>query len=177
MTKDVKKKLHPALIAVLAVMGILLLVRLLPLRISIEPTRPDTLSSGEVVPSPPPISAPTASPLALASDPIAEGAIGSLRVSNQTKHPIRVVLLSQAAKGESTPYAQPAHWDFAPEEGREKGLPLSLPGEKLELQPGDILVAFAQDGSQRYWGPYVVGKTKAPGWKAQGAEWRLVLRP
>jgi hypothetical protein len=176
MTKDVKQKLHPALIAVLAVLGILLLVRLLPISISIEPIPPTKISPDEVVPSPPPTSAPTAPPLALAADPVAEGAIGSLRVSNQTKHPIRVALLSQAA-GELTPYAEPAHWDFAPEEGREKGLALSLPGKKLQLQPGDILVAFAQDGSQRYWGPYVVGKTKAPGWKANGEEWRLVLRP
>ncbi len=176
MTKDVKQKLHPALIAVLAVLGILLLVRLLPIRISFEPTPPDKISPGEVVPLPPPTSAPTAPPLALAADPIAEGAIGSLRVSNQTKHPIRVALLSQTT-GESTSYAQPAHWDFAPEEGRGKGLVLSLPEKKLQLQPGDVLVAFAQDGSQRYWGPYVVGKTKAPGWKAQGAEWQLVLRP
>jgi hypothetical protein len=176
MTKDVKQKLHPALIAVLAVLGILFLVRLLPISISLEPASPDKISPGEVVPSPPPTSAPTAPPLALASDPITEGAIGSLRVSNQTKHPIRVALLSQTV-GESTPYAQPAHWDFAPEEGRETGLPLSLPEKKLQLQPGDILVAFAQDGSQRYWGPYVVGKTKAPGWKAKGKEWQLVLRP
>ena len=177
MTKDVKQKLPPALIAVLAVLGILLLVRLLPISISFEPTSSTKVSPGEAVPLPPPTSAPTAPPLALASDPIAEGAIGSLRVSNQTKHPIRVALLSQSAAGESTPYAQPAHWDFAPEEGREKGLALSLPEKKLQLQPGDILVAFAQDGSQRYWGPYVVGKTKAPGWKAKGAEWQLVLRP
>jgi len=177
MTKDVKHRLHPALIAVTAVLGILLLVRLLPISINIKPTPPDkTLSPREVVPLPPPTSAPTAPPLALAADPIAKGAIGALRVSNQTKHPIRVALLAQAATGE-TPYAQPAHWDFAPEEGREKGLALSLPEKKLELQPGDILVAFAQDGSQRYWGPYVVGKTKAPGWEARGAEWQLVLRP
>lgn len=177
MTKDVKQKLHPALIAVLAVLGILLLVRLLPISISLEPTSPNRVSPGEVVPSPPPTSAPTVPPLALASDPIAEGAIGSLRVSNQTKHPVRVVFLAVSASGELTPYAQSAHWDFAPEEGREKGLALSLPEKKLQLQPGDILVAFAQDGSQRYWGPYVVGKTKAPGWKANGAEWQLVLRP
>lgn len=175
MTKGVKQKLHPALIAVLAVLGILLVVRLLPITISIEPTSPDKSSSNEAVPPPPTL--PTASPLALASDPIAEGAIGSLRVSNQTKHPIRVALLSQESAEASTPYAQPAHWDFAPEEGREKGLVLSLPEKKLQLQPGDILVAFAQDGSRRYWGPYVVGKTKAPGWKAKGDEWQLALRP
>ncbi|NJR39722.1 MAG: hypothetical protein HC781_14005 [Leptolyngbyaceae cyanobacterium CSU_1_4] len=177
MTKDVKQKLHPALIAVLAVLGILFLVRLLPISITLEPTSPNRTAPDEGVPLPPPTSTPTTPPLALATDPISEGAIGSLRVSNQTKHPIRVVLLSPSTSGEPTPDAQPAHWDFAPEEGREKGLVLSLPEKELQLQPGDILVAFAQDGSQRYWGPYVVGQTKAPGWKANGAEWRLVLRP
>jgi len=176
MRKDIKQKLHPALIAVSAVLGILLLVRVLPISISLEPSSTDKISPSEVVPSPPPTSAPTTSPLAIASDPIAEGAIGSLRVSNQTKHPIRVALLAASAVGAATPYAQPAHWDFAPEEGRAKGLVLSLPQNQLRLQPGDILVAFAQDGSQRYWGPYVVGKTKAPGWKAKGSEWQLVLR-
>lgn len=176
MTKDAKQKLHPGLIAVLAVLGVLVVVRFLPISISLEPTSPNKVSPGEVVPLPPPTSAPTAPPLAIASDPVAEGAIGSLRVSNQTKHPIRVVLLA-GATGKSTPYGQPAHWDFAPEEGRAKGLALSLPEKPLQLQPGDILVAFAQDGSQRYWGPYVVGKTTAPGWKAKGEEWQLVLRP
>ncbi|MBW4517843.1 MAG: hypothetical protein KME11_21775 [Timaviella obliquedivisa GSE-PSE-MK23-08B] len=177
MTKDVKQKLHPALIAVLAALGILLLVRFLPVSISFEPTSVDKTSPGEVVPLPPPTATPTAPPLAIASDPITEGAIGSLRVSNQTKHPIRVALLAKSAPGESTPYAQPAHWDFSPEEGREKGLVLSLPEKELQLYLGDILVAFAQDGSQRYWGPYVVGQTKAPGWNAKVAEWQLVLRP
>jgi hypothetical protein len=175
MTKGMKQKLHPALIAVLVGLGIFILVRLLPINISIETAPADrTLAPGEAVPQPPPTAAPAAPPLALATDLVSEGAIGGFRVSNQTKHPIRVALLAQAG---DTEYAQPAHWDFAPEEGREKGLLLSLPNKKLQLQPGDILVAFAQDGSQRYWGPYVVGKTKAPGWKASGAEWQLVLRP
>jgi hypothetical protein len=178
MTKGAKQRFHPAIVAVLAVLGTLLVVRLLPISISIESTPPtQTLAPGEVAPLPPPTSAPVAPPLALATDPVTEGAIGSFRVSNQTKHPIRVALLAQAGGAEAPSYAQPAHWDFAPEEGREKGLVLSLPNQKLQLRSGDILVAFAQDGSQRYWGPYVVGKTAALGWSAGSAEWQLVLRP
>jgi hypothetical protein len=45
------------------------------------------------------------------------------------------------------------------------------------LQAGDVLVAFAQDGSRRYWGPYVVGKTTLPTWNTEQKEWSLVLQP
>jgi hypothetical protein len=37
-------------------------------------------------------------------------------------------------------------------------------------------VAFAQDGSRRYWGPYVVGETSSPEWNPQTQEWQLVLQ-
>ena len=105
---------------------------------------------------------------------------GQFRVSNQTAHPIRVVLRSQEQPVQSETsetYRKPAHWDFAPEEGSVQGLLLSLPEGKLELRKGDILMAFAQDGSRRYWGPYIVGETAIPTWKKQGEEWLLVLRP
>jgi hypothetical protein len=120
---------------------------------------------------------------------------GSLRVSNQTEFPLRVALLrrqgGEAAIGsDATPenatsengtssatFDQPVHWDFAPNEGRAKGLILSLPSGELQLQPGDVLVAFAQDGSRRYWGPYVVGETSLPAWNAATTEWQLILRP
>jgi hypothetical protein len=181
MAKGANQRFHPALVAVLAVLGTLLAVRLLPISISIETPPTQTLPPGEVAPQPPPTSVPVAPPLALATDPVPDPlsgeAIGGFRVSNQTRHPIRVALLAQAAGAEAPSYAQPAHWDFAPEEGREKGLVLSLPNQKLQLRSGDILVAFAQDGSQRYWGPYVVGKTASPGWSASRSEWQLVLRP
>jgi cytoskeletal protein RodZ len=106
---------------------------------------------------------------------------GLLRVSNKTTQPIRLVLLARqlsqksanANKIKSTP---PAHWDFAPEEGSERGLVLSLPQANLRLEKGDILTAFAQDGSRRYWGPYVVGETSSPQWQPQGQEWQLVLQ-
>ncbi|MBV8882865.1 MAG: hypothetical protein JO235_02525 [Chroococcidiopsidaceae cyanobacterium CP_BM_RX_35] len=103
---------------------------------------------------------------------------GALRVSNQTNQPLRLALLARrsvvAASGQPT-YSNPAHWDFAPEEGSRKGLVLSLPDGDFKLKPGDILVAFAQDGSRRYWGPYVVGETPLPVWNNQG-EWQLVLK-
>ncbi|MCC5598961.1 hypothetical protein [Nostoc favosum] len=107
---------------------------------------------------------------------------GTLRMSNQTNQPVRLALLARQslAKGSGTKQANydvPAHWDFAPQEGSEKGLILSLPQNNLKLEKGDILVAFAQDGSRRYWGPYVVGETQLPKWNSQTREWQLVLSP
>jgi len=106
---------------------------------------------------------------------------GTLRMSNQTEQPLRLALLARArVKGsdsKKTNYDIPAHWDFAPQEGSEKGLILSLPNGNLQLEKGDILVAFAQDGSRRYWGPYVVGETSLPTWNTQKGEWQLVLSP
>jgi len=106
---------------------------------------------------------------------------GSLRISNQTEQPLRLALLARArVKGsdsKKTNYDIPAHWDFAPQEGSEKGLILSLPNGKLQLEKGDILVAFAQDGSRRYWGPYVVSETSSPTWNTEQGEWQLVISP
>ncbi|MDX2230046.1 MAG: hypothetical protein NW220_10435 [Leptolyngbyaceae cyanobacterium bins.349] len=108
---------------------------------------------------------------------------GVLRVANPSDHPVRVALLlkkSDAAKSAANTgknYEPPAHWDFAPGEGRTKGLLLSLPNRSLKVKPGDVLVAFAQDGSRRYWGPYVVGETVIPNWSAGSSEWQLVLDP
>ena len=105
---------------------------------------------------------------------------GTLRMSNQTDQPVRLALLARQSgvknSSTKTSYDVPAHWDFAPREGSEKGLILSLPQGNLKLEKGDILVAFAQDGSRRYWGPYVVGETSIPVW-TQGKEWQLILSP
>jgi len=54
---------------------------------------------------------------------------------------------------------------------------LSLPDTDLTLQPGDILIVFAQDGSRRYWGPYIVGETASPTWNSQVEEWQLFVQP
>lgn len=128
---------------------------------------------------------------------------GRFRVGNQTEHPIRIAFLPQsqalppnpAFLAEATELDDPAglagedassrpaldlepiHWDFAPGEGSSKGLLLSLPGGDLDLQQGDVLVAFAQDGSSRYWGPYVVGQTQLPYWNGDRQEWQLLIQP
>lgn len=108
---------------------------------------------------------------------------GLLRVGNLSEHPVRVALLlkksgaSKDVASSQTSYEPPAHWDFAPGEGQVKGLVLSLPNRSLKLKPGDILVAFAQDGSRRYWGPYVVGETRSPSWSPDASEWQLALEP
>ncbi|MBD6618256.1 hypothetical protein FNW02_21115 [Komarekiella sp. 'clone 1'] len=108
--------------------------------------------------------------------------LGTLRMSNLTNQPVRLALLARqsgvkSAASKQANYDVPAHWDFAPKEGGEKGLILSLPQGNLKLEKGDILVAFAQDGSRRYWGPYVVGETPSPKWNTQNKEWQLVLSP
>jgi hypothetical protein len=100
---------------------------------------------------------------------------GILRVSNRTEHPVRVALLTKRQAEKS--YGKPAHWDFAPGEGGSKGLMLSLPEGQLKVKQGDILVVFAQDGSRRYWGPYVTGETASPAWNTKAGEWQLVLQP
>lgn len=105
---------------------------------------------------------------------------GGLRVSNQTDHPLRVALLLKepAPNGATKPkYDEPVHWDFAPGEGSSQGLVLSLPEGNLKLKKGDILVAFAQDGSRRYWGPFVVGETDTPVLNRKTSEWQLILQP
>ncbi|MDF5707366.1 MAG: hypothetical protein PUP90_06710 [Nostoc sp. S4] len=107
---------------------------------------------------------------------------GTLRMSNQTNQPVRLALLARESVANSSgakqiKYDVPAHWDFAPQEGSDKGLILSLPQNNLKLEKGDILVAFAEDGSRRYWGPYVVGETELPKWNSQSKEWQLVLSP
>ncbi len=165
---------------------------LFPFTVSIEPQSADTASLPVMQPpSPPPVETvkklvpvlpkvtpalptPAAAP-AKNPETVAVGARqGNLRVSNSTEHPVRVALLSRHP--EKT-YTEPAHWDFSPMEGGSQGLMLSLPQGGLKLKKGDILVAFAQDGSRLYWGPYVVGETPAPIWNSQQAEWQLILAP
>lgn len=198
MTKDLRLKIYPAVIAIL---GLSLLALLLS-RIEIQIDRNPDLSTDsitpveEIPPAPVPVKrSPTPiTELPIPSSPsptVASDAVptkptsvqGGLRVSNQTPFPIRIALLphrtdkAQVAEATSDTYSQPVHWDFAPEEGEAKGLILSLPNQNLRLQPGDVLVGFAQDGSRRYWGPYVVGRTALPTWSAGQKEWVLVLQP
>ncbi len=105
-----------------------------------------------------------------------------LRISNQTPYPIRVVLRSHLDPNHSNPegtshFKEPVHWDFAPAEGSIDGLKVSVPSGDLQLYRGDVLMAFALDGSQKYWGPYVVGDTNQPTQKGDTAPWHLVIQP
>ena len=129
----------------------------------------------------------------------------TLRVGNQTPYPVRIAFLQRTLPDapqtdttlgsetvpdpivnladradlldHSDPTSQPVHWDFEPGEGGYQGLILSLPQGDLDLETGDVLVAFAQDGSRRYWGPYVVGETPLPYWNEERSEWQLLLQP
>ncbi|WP_414578815.1 hypothetical protein [Anabaena sp. CCY 9402-a] len=104
--------------------------------------------------------------------------LGNLRMSNQTDQPVRLALLARQSVKKSSVKEKtdiPAHWDFDPQEGSEKGLILSLPQGNLKIETGDILVAFAQDGSRHYWGPYVVGESSLPTWDDQKQEWVMLL--
>jgi len=117
---------------------------------------------------------------------------GKLRVSNRSEHPIRLALRLKVErvqnnkysdkygnkyreKSAHSPYEAPAHWDFFAGEGSDRGLLVALPNRSLDLTKGDIVVAFAQDGSQRYWGPFVVGEVTGPTWNETTQEWKLVL--
>lgn len=200
---NAKSSVYPAFIvaSLLGLVG-LLLVLWLRFSVSIELTEPQTSSLPEPVPTPPqslsgepfstmpsvpnPVTKSTApvaidTPTVTSYEPVRVAAgVGALRMSNQTDQPVRVALLarrSAAASAGQPINDDPAHWDFAPGEGSAKGLILSLPEGNLKLKKGDILVAFAQDGSRRYWGPYVVGETASPVWHRQTAEWQMILQP
>lgn len=99
---------------------------------------------------------------------------GILRVGNRSTHPLRVVL----HRRNRSSGASPAHWDFEPGEGGSNGLTLSLnQQEPLMVQPGDVIVAFAIDGSRRYWGPNVIAETVAPYWNESDRSWTMILQP
>ena len=110
---------------------------------------------------------------------------GKLRVSNRSEHPVRLALRMKAEKAQGDKYnekvamplkyEQPAHWDFYAGEGGDRGLVVALPSRSVYLKRGDVVFAFAQDGSQRYWGPFVVGETDNPMWNDRSSEWQLVL--
>ncbi|HIK16239.1 MAG TPA: hypothetical protein IGS53_13280 [Leptolyngbyaceae cyanobacterium M33_DOE_097] len=104
---------------------------------------------------------------------------GLFRISNPTDYPVRVALLMRKPGKQKTAdkFELPAHWDFAPQEGSLKGLIVSLPNKAVEVKPGDVITVFSQDGSRRYWGPYVVGETPIPEWNPQVGEWKLTLEP
>lgn len=184
--KNLKFTLYPLIIGVL-LLGIAVLgLRLIQVTVWIEPETPDISSIPEISPpaapkiekvKQPSPTQPKVSPTLPTPETTAdvEARQGALRVSNPTAHPIRVALLSRQSSDKA--YTEPAHWDFSPLEGGTQGLLLSLPQGNLKLKKGDILVAFAQDGSRQYWGPFVVGETSIPVWNPEKAEWLLNLQP
>jgi hypothetical protein len=142
-----------------------------------EKTDSPAASNTEISPSTPSITNKTNKP----PKPISNNP-GSLRISNQTNQPVRIALLTRHSQLKSSSSSKikdhiPAHWDFDPQEGSQRGLILSLPEGNLKLKKGDVLVAFAQDGSRKYWGPYIVGETSSPTWNSQTQEWQLNLTP
>ncbi|WP_228054539.1 hypothetical protein [Gloeocapsopsis crepidinum] len=171
---NMKSLVHPAVIigSILGVLGLVWIALQFSVTIEIEEPEPSPVNTIPATRSPAPTpttpvqdAVPTPNPAAISS--------GALRMSNQTDQPVRIALL---AKRSSNTYSEaPAHWDFAPLEGSTEGLILSLPEGNLTLNKGDIVVAFAQDGSGRYWGPYVVGETPTPVWNSQVQEWQLTL--
>jgi hypothetical protein len=203
--ESLKHRIYPVIFGLAGLGLLLLLLSRFSIMAWIETAPPELQPQEEeadlAAPSPPsdippaPAAIAPASPDAVSepADPVVPEEIaiapanyrGKLRVSNQTIHPVRVALLSQLpseseelSENAVVPvYREPAHWDFAPQEGSERGLILSLPDGELEMQSGDVVIAFAQDGSRRYWGPYVVGETDAPVWNAETSEWLLLIRP
>jgi len=99
---------------------------------------------------------------------------GSLRVGNLTEHPIRLVVQSRVNSDPKT--AEPLNWDFMPGEGGDQGLQLSLPQDRVKVNKGDIIFAFATDGSRIYWGPNVVGESDAVVWQSDRREWSFILK-
>ncbi|MBW4443580.1 MAG: hypothetical protein KME10_20560 [Plectolyngbya sp. WJT66-NPBG17] len=184
--KEIKIGRHPAIkialvSAVLTVIAGTVLLKLFPIEISISSGTPSSVpivktansSPAESV-APPKVEKPDATAIALKQ--------GNLRIRNRSDHSVRVALLARQPKDTSAKsgepqkgFALPAHWDFAPQEGSDSGLLVALPSRSIQLKRGDVVVAFAQDGSQRYWGPFVVGETDRPDWNAQAGEWELIL--
>ncbi len=165
-TMKAKSSVYPA-VMIASLFGLVVLVLgAMQFSVSVEPQQPTVLPKKVVPPATPPVAQIARSPATKMA-----GVPGALILSNQTDLPVRVALLARGSQA-----VEPAHWDFAPLEGSNGGLVLSLPEGNFKLKKGDILVAFAQDGSGQYWGPYVVGESDAPIWDAKLSRWHLTLQ-
>ncbi len=167
-TMKAKSSAYPA-VMIASLFGLVALVLgAMQFSISIEPPPTELADTApRVVPS----TTPAGNRVASAPAAKMAGVPGALILSNQTDLPVRVALLARGSEA-----GEPAHWDFAPLEGSTEGLVLSLPEGNFKLKKGDVLVAFAQDGSGQYWGPYVVGESDAPIWDAKLSRWSLTLQ-
>lgn len=199
---NLKCLLYPALSVAVLFVSLFLILQRWQIVISLEPLGPQADSLSQSEPIAKPLSAATPTPVPDLTEvvrnqpkqtPLATPP-GVLRLSNPTEHPVRVAFLAKQDRqhssnkstrnstsgGKVSPpqqYGEAAHWDFEPGEGSSNGLILSLPTGFVRLETGDILVAFAQDGSRLYWGPFVVGETAQPVWNQQKSEWLLTLEP
>jgi hypothetical protein len=160
---DAKQAYPLVLGVVLALIGVAIWQRFSP------PPTPQTIEPQVVIP---PLPSPLPRPSALPG--VQEG---KLRVGNRSAYAVRIVLLSSRGTDVSWNQVEPLNWDFAPGEGGSEGLILSLPGEQVKIGQGDIIFAFATDGSRTYWGPNVVGETDAPFWDREKDEWSMILQP
>jgi hypothetical protein len=182
-----KPSILPLILAALGGGTIVFLLSQFQFSLWVEPSgsKDSTPPVIEVAPDVAPPSSISPSPSAPSQPPLVNG----LRVRNISPYPVRVVLMSQQSASQqsasqksvqnnssSSPYRAPVHWDFAPEEGSKAGLLLSLPEGNFTLKKGDVLMAFALDGSRHYWGPYIVGKTGGLS-RSKASEWQLVLKP
>jgi hypothetical protein len=160
------KQAYPLILGmVISLVGVGLWQRLNPPAVREIPDRPTVVV--------PPL--PTSTPPRPANIPGAQQ--GALRVGNRTEHPVRIVLLSGKRNRANWSGVEPLNWDFAPSEGGAEGLLLSLPTGQVKVAQGDIIFAFATDGSRIYWGPNVVGQTTSPFWDKDRREWSMVLQP
>lgn len=167
-TMKAKSSAYPA-VMIASLFGLVVLV-LGAMQFSVSIERSQPTESPKIVPRTVPSATPAVKKPGVPTAKVA-GVPGALILSNQTDLPVRVALLARGKQA-----VEPAHWDFAPMEGSTEGLVLSLPEGNFKLEKGDILVAFAQDGSGQYWGPYVVGESDAPIWDAKLSRWQLTLQ-
>ncbi|AGY60733.1 hypothetical protein GKIL_4487 [Gloeobacter kilaueensis JS1] len=96
---------------------------------------------------------------------------GEVRIGNKTPYPVRVVITKADGSLEG------AFWDFAPGEGGSEGIRLALANKPVLLGEGDVITVFTVDGSRKYWGPNILGRTLAPFWDGRRRMWTSVLRP
>jgi hypothetical protein len=175
-TMAAKSSILPVILAAIISGSVAFILGQLQFSLWLEPDAPPDAAPPviEIDPAPP---SPAVTPTR--KTPLAKTVLpNGFRVSNRSPFAVRVVLLSQKIPSPSSDiHRDPIHWDFAPQEGSQDGLLLSLPEGSLKLSAGDVVVAFALDGSQRYWGPYIVGTSAQPTQIKPDAEWQLTLTP
>jgi hypothetical protein len=174
-TMAAKSSILPVILAAIISGSVAFILGQIQFSLWLEPSAPPDAAPPviEIDPAPP---SPTVTPTR--KTPLAKTVLpDGFRVSNRSPFAVRVVLLSHQTASSASTYRDPIHWDFAPQEGSQEGLLLSLPEGNLQLSAGDVVVAFALDGSQRYWGPYIVGTSVQPTQAKPDAEWQLILTP